>query len=304
VALGSRCRSIDDDLAKALEPSSVAHVEQGVGRGRDWHRPILRQPRIPRGFKLSPVSPIEAVAILAAGLAAGTINTIVGSGSLITFPTLLAFGYAPVLANVTNTIGLVPGSLSGAIGYRKELGGQRRRMVRLGLAATAGGLTGALLLLVLPAAAFQRIVPILILGSVVLIAIGPRLSRAMGDRRGAGQEHTVPLVLTLYLTGIYGGYFGAGQGVIMMALLSVFLPDDLQRLNALKNVLAVLINGVAAILFILLSPVAWPVAIVLATGAVIGGQIGALVGRRLPANVLRVAIIVVGTVVGVRLLIG
>ncbi len=250
------------------------------------------------------MSPIEAVAILAAGLAAGTINTIVGSGSLITFPTLLAFGYAPVLANVTNTIGLVPGSLSGAIGYRKELGGQRRRMVRLGLAATAGGLTGALLLLVLPAAAFQRIVPILILGSVVLIAIGPRLSRAMGDRRGAGQEHTVPLVITLYLTGIYGGYFGAGQGVIMMALLSVFLPDDLQRLNALKNVLAVLINGVAAILFILLSPVAWPVAIVLATGAVIGGQIGALVGRRLPANVLRVAIIVVGTVVGVRLLIG
>jgi uncharacterized membrane protein YfcA len=250
------------------------------------------------------VSPIEAIAILAAGLAAGTINTIVGSGSLITFPTLLAFGYSPVLANVSNTVGLVPGSLSGAIGYRRELAGQRGRMIRLGLAAAAGGLTGALLLLVLPATTFQRIVPILILGSVILIAIQPRLSRAMGDRRVAGAEHTVPLVITLYLTGIYGGYFGAGQGVIMMALLGVFLPDDLQRLNGLKNFLAVLINGVAAVLFILLSPIAWPAAILLAIGAIIGGQVGAIVGRRLPATALRVAIIVVGTVVGVRLLIG
>jgi uncharacterized membrane protein YfcA len=250
------------------------------------------------------VSPIEAFAILAAGLAAGTINTIVGSGSLITFPTLLAFGYSPVLANVSNTVGLVPGSLSGAIGYRRELAGQRGRMIRLGLAAAFGGLTGALLLLLLPATTFQRIVPILILGSVVLIAIQPRLSRAMGDRRVAGAEHTVPLVITLYLTGIYGGYFGAGQGVIMMALLGVFLPDDLQRLNGLKNFLAVLINGVAAVLFILLSPIAWPAAILLAIGAIIGGQVGAIVGRRLPATALRVAIIVVGTVVGVRLLIG
>ena len=250
------------------------------------------------------MSPIEAIAILAAGLAAGTINTIVGSGSLITFPTLLAFGYAPVLANVSNTVGLVPGSLSGAIGYRRELDGQRGRVVRLGLAAAVGGLTGGLLLLVLPATTFQRIVPILILGSVILIAIQPRLSRAMGDRRKVGAEHTGPLVITLYLTGIYGGYFGAGQGVIMMALLGVFLPDDLQRLNGLKNVLAVLINGVAAVLFILLSPIAWPAAILLAIGAIIGGQVGAVVGRRLPSNVLRGAIIVVGTVVGVRLLLG
>jgi hypothetical protein len=250
------------------------------------------------------VSPIEAIAILAAGLAAGTVNTIVGSGSLITFPTLLAFGYSPVLANVSNTVGLVPGSLSGAIGYRRELAGQRGRMIRLGLAAAIGGLSGALLLLALPATTFQRIVPILILGSVVLIAIQPRLSRAMGHRRVAGAEHTVPLVITLYLTGIYGGYFGAGQGVIMMALLGVFLPDDLQRLNGLKNFLAVLINGVAAVLFIFLSPIAWPAAILLAIGATIGGQVGAIVGRRLPATALRVAIIVVGTVVGVRLLIG
>ena len=250
------------------------------------------------------MSPLEAVAIVAAGLAAGTMNTIVGSGSLITFPTLLAFGYAPVLANVSNTIGLVPGSLSGAIGYRRELAGQRGRAIRLGTAAALGGLTGGLLLLALPAAAFEKIVPVLILVSVGLIALQPRLSRALGDRRVAGREHTVPLVVTLYLTGIYGGYFGAGQGVIMMALLGVFLPDDLQRLNGLKNVLAVLINSVAAVLFIVFAQVAWAPAILLAIGAVVGGQVGATVGRRLPTKVLRTVIMVVGTVVGVRLLLG
>ena len=250
------------------------------------------------------MSPFEAIAILAAGLAAGTINTIVGSGSLITFPTLLAFGYPPVMANVTNTIGLVPGSLSGAIGYRRELAGQRGRAIRLGIAAALGGLTGGLLLLILPAAAFQKIVPILILGSVGLIAIQPRLSKAMGQRRVEGREHTGPLVVTLFLTGVYGGYFGAGQGVIMMALLGVFLPDDLQRLNGLKNVLAVVINSVAAVLFVVLAQVAWAPAILLAIGAIVGGQVGASVGRRLPADVMRFAIIVVGTLVGIRLLIG
>ena len=250
------------------------------------------------------MSPLEAIGILAAGLAAGTINTIVGSGSLITFPTLLAFGYAPVVANVSNTVGLVPGSLSGAIGYRRELAGQRGRAIRLGMAALAGGLTGGLLLLALPASAFERIVPILILGAVALMAIQPRLSRAMGERRAAGQEHTLPLVVTIYLTGIYGGYFGAAQWLIMMALLSTFLPEDLQRLNALKNVLAVLINGVAAVLFIAAAPVAWPAAILIAVGAIAGGQVGALVGRRLPASTLRLAIIVLGTFVGLRLLIG
>ncbi|MFI5199417.1 MAG: sulfite exporter TauE/SafE family protein, partial [Candidatus Limnocylindrales bacterium] len=196
------------------------------------------------------------------------------------------------------------GTLSGSIGYRAELVGQRSRVIRLGAAAAVGGLTGGLLLLALPPAAFGRIVPILILGSVVLIAIQPRLSAAMGDRRAVGEEHTVPLVITLYLTGIYGGYFGAGQGVIMMAILGVFLPDNIQRLNGLKNVLALLINGVAAILFIFFAPVAWPPAIVLAVGAVIGGQVGATVGRRLSAPVLRTAIIVIGTIVGVKLLIG
>jgi hypothetical protein len=250
------------------------------------------------------VTILEAAAILAAGLAAGTINTIVGSGSLITFPTLLALGYPPVAANVSNTIGLVPGSLSGAVGYRRELSGQRGRILRLGTAAVAGGLTGAVLLLALPAASFERVVPYLILTAVVLVAIQPRLAIAMGERRGDGREHTLPLAITVYLTGIYGGYFGAAQGVILIALLGIFLPDDLQRLNGLKNVLALLINAVAAALFILLAPVIWPVALLLAIGSTIGGQLGAVVGRRLSPVALRIAIIVVGTLVAVRMLIG
>ena len=250
------------------------------------------------------MTPVEGVAILGAGLAAGTVNTIVGSGSLITFPTLLAFGYAPVMANVSNTVGLVPGSISGAVGYRRELVGQRDRVLSLGAAALLGGLTGGILLLALPASAFERIVPFLILLACLLIAIQPRLSRALVRRRQEGANHFWPLLATVYLTGIYGGYFGAAQGVILIALLSVFLSDDLQRLNGLKNVLTTLVNGVAAILFIIVAPVAWQAAIVLAVGAIGGGQLGALIGRRLSPLVLRSVIIVVGTFVAIRLLLG
>jgi uncharacterized membrane protein YfcA len=250
------------------------------------------------------VTPLEILAIVAAGLAAGTINTIVGSGSLITFPTLLALGYAPVVANVSNTVGLAPGSLSGALGYRRELTGQGGRALRLGSAGMLGGITGAVLLLVLPATSFEGIVPFLILGAVVLVALQPRLSAAMARRRVGGHGHGLPLLVTVYLTGIYGGYFGAAQGVILMALLGIFLPDDLQRLNGLKNVLALIVNGVAAVLFVLIAPVSWPAALPLAIGSIVGGQLGALVGRRLPPTGLRLVIIVVGTLVGLKLLVG
>lgn len=245
----------------------------------------------------------EAVAIVAAGLAAGAINTIVGSGSLITFPTLLAFGYPPVVANVSNTLGLAPGSFSGVVGYRRELAGQRSRIIRYGAAGAAGGLTGGLILLAAPESAFEAVVPYLILLACVLMAFQPRLSRAMAARRGIEAGHPRGLLAAVFLTGIYGGYFGAAQGVILMALLAIFLTDDLQRLNGLKNWIAGLVNGVAAILFILVAPVDYGVAALLAIGSIMGGQLGATVGRRLPAPVLRATVVSVGLIVAIRMLI-
>ena len=184
----------------------------------------------------------EVVAILLAGVAAGTINTVVGSGTLITFPTLLAFGVPPVTANVSNTVGLVPGTLSGTIGYRRELSGQRDRVLRLAVASLTGGVIGAVLLLVLPASAFSAIVPVLILLGCVLVLFQPRISAWVARRHeesGGLSEHGAwwvwPLVL---LTGVYGGYFGAAQGVLLMAILGIGVPETLQRLNATKNVLA------------------------------------------------------------------
>jgi hypothetical protein len=254
------------------------------------------------------LSPFEALAIFGVGVAAGTINTIVGSGSLITFPTLLAFGYSPIVANVTNTIGLVPGALSGAVGYRRELKGQRTRLVRLGIASTAGGITGAVLLLVLPGNVFKSIVPILILVACALVAAQPRLAARVARRRAASEaaepSYGGPALFAgVYLTGVYGGYFGAAQGVILIALLGIFIADDLQRLNGAKNVLAALVNGVAAVLFIIASHIVWVAALLLAVGSTIGGQIGATVGRRLPAPLLRGIIVVVGTAVAIRLLV-
>jgi uncharacterized membrane protein YfcA len=245
-----------------------------------------------------------ALAILGVGLVAGTVNTIVGSGSLITFPTLLALGYAPVLANVSNTVGLVPGSISGAVGYRRELEGQRSRIMVLGTASATGGLTGAVLLLVLPASVFRNVVPVLILVACVLIALQPRLARRMAARPGPARPHGGPgLFVAVYATGVYGGYFGAAQGVVLIALLGIFVEDGLQRLNALKNVLAALVNGVAAVLFIVFSHIAWGPAALLASGAIIGGQVGAKLGRRISPGWLRAVIVVVGVAVAIRLLV-
>ena len=175
---------------------------------------------------------LEVVAVLLAGAAAGTINTVVGSGTLITFPTLLALGLPPVTANVSNTIGLVPGSVSGSIGYRRELAGQQPRLLRLGSASVLGGVTGAVLLLVLPAEAFDAIVPVLIGLGCVLVLVQPRISAAMAaraERRGEQPpEHGALWVWVLvFLAGIYGGYFGAAQGVILMAILGVGLQETM-----------------------------------------------------------------------------
>ncbi len=247
----------------------------------------------------------EILAIALAGLAAGTVNTVVGSGTLITFPVLLAFGYAPVTANVSNTIGLVPGSVSGAVGYRRELVGQRRRVTRLGAASMLGGATGAVLLLVLPASAFKAIVPVFIAIALVLVVLQPRINRLLAKRRThSGHEGGILTPLAVYATGIYGGYFGAAQGILLLGILGAALPQDLHRTNALKNVLAALVNGVAGLYFALVAHVAWAPALIIAGASIVGGQLGAHYGRRLPPKVLRGLIVVVGTTAIVRLLVG
>ncbi|MCL2585625.1 MAG: sulfite exporter TauE/SafE family protein [Streptosporangiales bacterium] len=287
------------------------------------------------------------------------INVVVGSGTLITFPVLLAFGFPSVLANVSNNIGLVPGSLSGAYGYRAELSGQRDRIIKLGSASLLGGLVGAVLLLTLPKNAFQAIVPVLIVIALIMVVIQPRLARWVAARKirlqvvnsgpdrdssdGSGPAGPVsggpaaggpvpggsvsgggvatavapapapapakvdtggPLLwILVFCTGVYGGYFGAAQGVLLIGLLGVALDDGLQRINAVKNILAALVNGVAAILFICVSHVAWIPALLIAIGSIIGGQVGAKVGRKLPPWGLRAIIIVVGIVALAKLLV-
>ena len=238
-----------------------------------------------------------------AGIFAGTINTVVGSGTLVTFPVLLAVGYGPVVANVSNTVGLVPGSISGAIGYRQELAGQRARIARLGSASLLGGIAGAVLLLTLPSSAFEAIVPVLIVIALLLVVFQPRLSRALAERRTHTRPHGGPLLWSgIFGTGVYGGYFGAAQGIILLALMGIAIPDeDLQRLNALKNVLAAIVNGVAAVIFVFAADVAWLPAVLLAAGATIGGQLGATVGKRLSPALLRGVIVVVGVAAIVQL---
>lgn len=245
----------------------------------------------------------QMAAVLLAGVAAGTINTVVGSGTLITFPTLLAMGLPPVTANVSNTVGLVPGSVSGAIGYRRELAGQRRRLVRLGSASLIGGLLGGVLLLELPSQVFGAVVPALIALGCLLVIFQPAISRRVAARRGAVPEHGAAWVWVLVLlTGIYGGYFGAAQGVLLMAVLGIGLQETMQRNNATKNVLAALVNGVAAVLFLFVAHVDWRAAVLIAVGSTIGGQIGARVGRRLPPAALRAVIVAVGVFALVKFL--
>jgi uncharacterized protein len=246
---------------------------------------------------------LEAVAILAAGCAAGTINAVVGSGTLITFPTLLAFGYSPVTANVSNTVGLVPGAVTGSIGYRRELAGQARRAVRLGVASLAGGIVGAVLLLELPESAFEAIVPAFIAVALVLIVAQPRLSERLRRERPATYHGGPAAWAAVFGTGVYGGYFGAAQGIMLVAVLAVMLPEDLQRINALKNVLTGLVNLVSGLVFITVADVAWEAALLIAAGSITGGHLGARYGRRLPPSALRAVIVVVGAAAIIHLLV-
>lgn len=252
---------------------------------------------------------LEITAVLLAGVGAGTINAVVGSGTLITFPTLLALGVPPVTANMSNSLGLVPGSIAGAFGYRRELAGQRDRVLRLLVFSTAGGILGAGLLLVLPPGAFEAVVPVLILLGITLVVLQPRLSRAVAARAEHREEGPAErswwVPVAVLATGAYGGYFGAAQGVLLMAVLGIGITESLQRLNGVKNVLVAVVNGVAGLVFVVVAElgllgaeakVDWLVVLLIAVGSVCGGLLGAAVGRKLPPLVLRAAIVTVGVV--------
>jgi uncharacterized protein len=242
----------------------------------------------------------EVAALLAAGMAAGTINTIVGSGTLITFPTLLFFGFPPLVANVSNTVGLVAGGLTGIHGYRAELVGQGRTLRRLVPASFLGALTGAILLLALPASAFDAIVPILIAAALLLVLLGPRIQAWAAARHPDHDSLGRHLLLTVgvFAAGVYGGYFGAAQGVLLVGIMSVLMTISLQRVNGLKNVMATVANAVAAVTFMLVAPdrINWAVAALIAVGALAGGYVGSHVGRRLSPVMLRGLIVVIGVV--------
>jgi hypothetical protein len=246
------------------------------------------------------VNLVEAGLVVLAGFGAGTINAVVGSGSLITFPTLIWVGLPPVVANVSNTVGLVPGAASGAWGYRRELAGQRGRLLRLGAGTLTGSLVGAILLLVLPPDVFATVVPALILVACLLVVIQPWLVRRLADR--PRRDHGGPLVwLAIFATGMYGGYFGAAQGVLLIAVLAVGLDETLQRVNAAKNVLGGLANLIAGVLFIVVADVNWAAAGLVAAGAVVGGLLGARVARRLAPAVLRAVVVLIGIIAVVTL---
>lgn len=238
---------------------------------------------------------IEGVVVVLAGMGAGVINTVVGSGTLLTFPALLWVGLPPVAANVANNIGLAPGSVSGAVGYRKELSGSFRRVVRFSVAALAGGACGAVLLVILPPEVFRVAAPALIALALFLVVSEPWLGRRLlAWREAAPPQGSRAMIAAVFLSSVYGGYFGAGQGVILLAVMALLMAEPLQQVNALKNVLQGVDNVASALVFVVIAQVDWAVVALLAGGAVVGGQVGAKVGRRLSPTVLRAFIVVVG----------
>jgi uncharacterized protein len=236
-----------------------------------------------------------AVAIALAGLWAGLINAVVGSGTLVTFPLLVALGYPPVTATTSNALGLVTGTVTGAVGYRAELRGHGRRLAGYAVASLLGALGGTMLLLSLPPDAFETIVPILVAISVVLVALQPLLSRRLRSRATGAERSTPVLYFLIFLVGVYGGYFTAAQGIMLVGVMGLLTADPLQRLNAFKNVLAAVVNAVAGLVYAIVAPIDWAVAGILAASSVVGGLLGASVGRRLSPTVLRTTIVVIGT---------
>jgi len=245
----------------------------------------------------------EVAIIALAGVWAGLINAVVGSGTLVTFPVLVALGYPAVTATTSNAIGLVTGSITGAVGYRSELAGHGRRLARYAVASLLGAIGGTVLLLSLPADAFETIVPVLVGISVILVVVQPLLSRRLKDRAAVDRTDSPLLYVLIFLVGVYGGYFTAAQGIMLVGVMGLLVADPLQRLNAFKNTLAAVVNLVAGIIYAFVAPVSWPVVAVLAVSSIAGGVLGASVGKRLSPAVLRGAIVVIGVAAVVHLLV-
>jgi uncharacterized protein len=254
----------------------------------------------------------HAIVIVFAGLGAGAINAIVGSGTLITFPTLVAMGYPPVTSTMSNAVGLVAGSVSGTWGYRRELRGQWNRLRWQVPASLIGAGLGAWLLLHLPEQVFADVVPVLLIVALILVVIGPWmqvLARGRAAQAGRSADHVSPrrmnaLVASTFAIGVYGGYFTAAQGILLVGAMGALLPESVQRMTAAKNLITLLVNIVAALAYTLVAfdRISWPVAGLVAVGSLIGGWLGAHYGRRLSPNALRAAIVVVGLIGLYRLL--
>jgi uncharacterized membrane protein YfcA len=252
------------------------------------------------------------IVIVLAGVGAGAINSLVGSGTLITFPTLVALGFPPVTATMSNAIGLVAGGVSGTWAYRAELAGQWRRLRWQIPASVLGACIGAFLLLHLPEKVFTQIVPVLLVLALMLVVVGPRIqayarrrAEAVGRSADAvSSGRMAALVFGTFAVGIYGGYFTAAQGILLIGVMGALLPEDMQRMNAAKNLLSLLVNVVAAISYTLVAfdRISWPAAGLIAVGSLIGGWLGAHYGRRLSPTALRVVIVVVGLIGLYRLL--
>ncbi|HSK92213.1 MAG TPA: sulfite exporter TauE/SafE family protein [Euzebyales bacterium] len=236
---------------------------------------------------------------------AGAVNAVAGGGSLISFPALLAVGYPAVTANITNTVALCPGYVGGTIGYRRELAGQRGRVVALGLTSAVGAVAGSWLLLVSSPEVFERIVPFLILAACALLALQRQLARVVQRHAGTSPEglgQALPLHVFQFIGAVYGAYFGAGLGIMMLAVLSIFLADTLQRLNALKGVMSLVINVVGAVYFAIFADVVWFAVAIMATAALIGGRMGVALARRLNDQALRWMVVAFGVAVAIRLM--
>lgn len=235
----------------------------------------------------------EVVVIAVAGLWAGMINTVVGSGTLVTFPVLVALGFPPVTATTSNAIGLVTGSITGAYGYRQEVRESRVKVTRAAVASAVGAVGGTALLLSLPPDAFENIVPFLVGLAVVLVVVQPFITRRLRER-GPVTPRPWLLYPLIFGVGIYGGYFTAAQGILLVGVMGLLVDDTLQHLNGVKNTLAAVVNLVAGAIYAVVAPVSWPVVGILAVSSIAGGLLGARIGRRLPPTVLRGVIVVIG----------